>query len=888
MRASATPRFGARSRRCSRHDSATTGLRIEDALLSETPAAEPGADAQVGARFGAWRLVRLLGRGGMGDVWLAERADGAYEQRAAIKRVRAGWRPDELIARFRRERQVLARLEHPNIARLLDGGATADGEPYLAMEFVEGEPLNAWCDARRLPVRERLRLFAQVCDAVRFAHANLVIHRDLKPANILVTAAGRPVLLDFGVAKLLDHDEDAALRTRADDRLLTPEYAAPEQLRGGAITTATDVWGLGVLLHELLVGRRPFRPTGTTATEIERLVLEHEPRRPSELADGGDDAAGRAEDAARAAARATTPAALARALRGDLDAIVLNALRKEPARRYHSADQLAEDIDCHLRGLPVQARPDSARYRLGKFARRHRVGVAAGLALALSLLAFGVVATGQARRIALERDRARAEQARSERALSVLVDLFQVSDPRSVPGGDTLRVADLLRMAEQRIDRIEDQPLIRSRLWEAVASIHGSRSELQEQRAALDKALAAAREAHDDDLALRVQGDQAMLSARLEGVDVAEPLLRAWLAANRKRYGPNDEHVAEAMERLGNMSADRGQRLSLLEGALAIRRRLSPGGSIAVASSLSALGGYYAGRGEIATARRYFDQSLVLVQRLLPPDHPDRLLVRKNIAECEALVGHFAESMRMQTELVGIRRRIVGPRTTPVASSLLSIGQNLDELGRPAEAADTLAASHEILVSIFGPDAHSSVGVERYLVVALMRAGRDAEGAAHAEHALHVMAAGRYEASAEDAFLRLRLAAIEAARAHRPDPAALRPWIEVIQRKRPNAHAMIAQSLVELGSAALARPDRALPGEAAAAFARAVAVVDSFVPPSHPLFACAHCGDQLARGAPGGPGDRARLRESLAGCERWGYAPVALVARARASLAAGR
>jgi len=300
------------------------GLWVERVLLDTAGLAAPagggpeaGVDRQ-GQRIGPWRLERLLGVGGMGEVWLAARADGQFDQRAALKLVRPGWRAAQLIPRFRRERQLLARLQHPNIATLLDGGLTDDGFPYLAMEYVDGEPVTAWCAARGSSLRERLALFREICEAVRFAHAKLVVHRDLKPQNILVTASGRPLLLDFGIATLLDPEDETPALTRDEDRVLTPEHAAPEQLRGEPATTATDIWALGVLLYELLTGARPFSGQDCTPLELERRVLHEEPPPPGEVA-------------------ASRPAA--RALRGDLGRVVLKALRKEPERRFGGADE---------------------------------------------------------------------------------------------------------------------------------------------------------------------------------------------------------------------------------------------------------------------------------------------------------------------------------------------------------------------------------------------------------------------------------------------------------------------------------------------------------------------------------------------------------------------
>ena len=366
--------------------------------------------------IGPYRVDRLIGRGGMGHVYLAVRADEQYTKRVAIKVVKRGTDTDFVLGRFRRERQILAGLDHPNIARLLDGGNTNDGLPYFVMDYVEGEPITAFCARRGLSVSGRLALFRTVCGAVQFAHQNLVVHRDLKPANILVTAEGVPKLLDFGIAKLLNPDleHDATDQTVPGLRLFTPDYASPEQIRGERITTASDVYSLGVLLYELLTGHRPYRVTSRTPEEIGRQVLETEPEKPSTAVVRPLEAPG----ATTGGVVAGEPRKLRRLLTGDLDTIVLKAIRKEPHRRYASVEQLSEDVRRHLAGLPVSARKDTVGYRAGKFFRRHKTGAAAGVLVLLSLLG-GIAATSWEARIA------RQERQRAERRLQ---DVRQVAN----------------------------------------------------------------------------------------------------------------------------------------------------------------------------------------------------------------------------------------------------------------------------------------------------------------------------------------------------------------------------------------------------------------------------------------------------------------------------
>jgi non-specific serine/threonine protein kinase/serine/threonine-protein kinase len=368
------------------------------------------ASAQdMGRRIGPYRLLREIGRGGMGSVYLAARADEAYQKFVAIKLIRRGLDTDDIVRCFRSERQILASLDHPNIARLLDAGSTDDGLPYFVMEYIEGEPIDKYCDVRSLNITERLKLFQGVCAAVRYAHQNLVIHRDIKPGNVLVTKEGVPRLLDFGIAKLL------APGIAADETLtrvhpFTPEYASPEQIRGEVITTASDVYSLGVLLYVLLTGISPYHASMSSPSEIERTICEEEPERPSAVVLRGPATASSKYPAQKFVTtnREGTPERLHRRLSGDLDNIALMALRKEPSRRYASVEQCSEDITRHLADLPVIARPDTPGYRATKFIARHRTGVAT-TALVILVLMAGIIGTSWQARVA-RAERARAQQ----------------------------------------------------------------------------------------------------------------------------------------------------------------------------------------------------------------------------------------------------------------------------------------------------------------------------------------------------------------------------------------------------------------------------------------------------------------------------------------------
>lgn len=393
-------------------DSSAGDFIVEPAVIELGLGSDESADLYLGKQLASYKIISEIGHGGMGAVYLANRADASFDKPVAIKLIKRGMDTTAVLKRFVTERQILARLEHPNIATLLDGGTTADGLPYFVMEYVDGRPITEYCFLRQTPTRERLELFRKVCSAVSFAHQNLIVHRDLKPSNIVVTGDGTPKLLDFGIAKLLNPEStvDGDEATATMFRVMTPEYASPEQIRGLPITTASDVYSLGVVLYELLSGERPYKITSRSPDEVASAVLTAEPLKPSAVISGrrsgnrnGRRVSGVApETGSYQKDHEQNP----KLLRGDLDNIVLKALRKETERRYLSVQEFSEDIRRHIEGLPVTATADSFSYRIGKFVKRHRVGVLAGALMLVSLIG-GIAATSwQARRANLEREKA--------------------------------------------------------------------------------------------------------------------------------------------------------------------------------------------------------------------------------------------------------------------------------------------------------------------------------------------------------------------------------------------------------------------------------------------------------------------------------------------------
>ena len=409
---------------------------LEELLAAHDEASAPGSGSAAGRRFGAWQIGELLGRGGMAEVYLARRADGHYDQRGAIKIMPRHLLSWDYLDRFRREREILANLEHPNIARLLDGGVSESGDPFLVMEFVDGQRLDEYCDSRRLGIRERLQLFLTLCSAVESAHRSLVLHRDIKPSNVLVTAHGAVKLLDFGTARRID---GSGLETLAP---MTPSFASPEQLRGEPVTTLSDVYGLDMTLYRLLAGTLPFGPTTKSAFHTVQDMLERTPPVPSEAPDV--DPARRSE------------------LRGDLDNIVLKAIDRDPARRYSSAARLADDIGRYLERRPVEARPNTWTYRAGRFAARNRIGV---LLTGLLLLTLVVAGAG----LAIQTRQAQLEAAHSRRLADFLTHTMGLGyDTSSGPlraEGMAAHAVDVLRYAARNLERgLAGQPLLEARL----------------------------------------------------------------------------------------------------------------------------------------------------------------------------------------------------------------------------------------------------------------------------------------------------------------------------------------------------------------------------------------------------------------------------------------
>jgi eukaryotic-like serine/threonine-protein kinase len=698
-------------------------------------------DTVPAVRIGAYRVLRELGRGGMGTVYLAVRADEQFQKRVAIKIVSGGLVGEEAVRRFRRERQILASLDHANIAKLLDGGTTEDGWPYLVMEYVEGQALNLYCSSRQLSTADRLALFRIVCAAVQYAHSNLVVHRDIKPGNVLVTADGAPKLLDFGVAKLLNPEISGEPMT-ATGLALTPEYASPEQARGEPITTASDVYSLGVLLYELLTGQRPYRLKSREVLEVLRAVCEEEPQKPSTaVARTLDSAATKEVVSAAPGGEGHAPATvekLRRRLRGDLDNIILMALRKEPQRRYSSVEALSEDIRRHLAGLPVTATASTFAYRSGKFIRRHKASVAFGTLAAALVLFFGVAATVQSARlarernqVATERDRATRERDRAEKVAQFLVGLFKASQP-SVAQGRSVTARELLDTGAARTrTELGDQPDARAALLHAIGDTYMSLGANDQARPLLEEALAERRRLYPGDhtdvastlsrlgVLLHIQGD----------VDGAERLYREVLAMRRRlRGGPHPE-VASSLTALASVLRDKGK-LDAAEAmereALAIVRGAFPANSPQVLSVLNNLGLSLAAKGDLAGAEETFRQVLA-GWRSRGEKRPGVGVALENLADVLFDRQKYSEAEPMMREGLALMEELVGKDERRYAIHLTQLADLLAATERPREAEETAREAVRILRALF-PDPHPvTASAQSVLGAALADQGRHAE-----------------------------------------------------------------------------------------------------------------------------------------------------------------
>ncbi len=686
---------------------AAPALAVEEETESALPA----------TRLGSYRLIREIGAGGMSRVYLAEREGGEFEQQVAIKLLRAvGLDLDEGAIRFRAERQILASFDHPSIARVFDGGTTEAGMPYLVMEHIDGVPVTE--HAAGLALEDRLRLFIGICDAVQYAHRRLTVHRDLKPSNILVTSEGQLKLLDFGIAKLLDPAmlglDEVAPVTRTGLLLMTPEYAAPEQVRGEEVTTSTDVYALGVLLYELLTGRRPFRLAGKSASQVESAVCHEEPTRPSTAGAGDDNAEAQRER---------------RRLEGDLDTIVLKALRKEPGERYESVRALADDVGRYLAGLPIAARPATAGYRVRKFVGRNRWGVVAGLAAFLALAAFGATMAWQQSVTRRERDRALSAEAQASAINRFLVEEMLGAAAPEVAQGQEVSV---LAAAERRIKgSFEGQPRVEASVRRTLGELHLSLGQPREAEPHLLRAR---------ELFVREVGEtdpETLVTKRL----LAELVLaqghfdKAWeeasalVAAQRAALGADDPEVWKSEGLLARADMARGD-YSAAEARL---ERLvdSPVGVEPPSEARIELEGLLA---EAYTNQRRWPEVVAIARRVLAyqrqsfgPGHPELARTLMTLGNALSRDKRYAEGQASLEEALALRERVLGETHPDTLDSvhMLMLHFAQRELYPPARSYAERNA--ELVKRAYGDDHPRAIRAVEAIGVLLSRQGRHEE-----------------------------------------------------------------------------------------------------------------------------------------------------------------
>jgi serine/threonine-protein kinase len=770
------------------------------------------ASSWSGRRVGPYRLERELGSGGMGTVWLARRDDGQFERRVAVKVVRPDRPSEELLARFHHERRILASLEHPNIARLLDGGATEEGLPYLVMEHVEGEPITEHCARRGLAVGDRLALFVTVCEAVQSAHQALVVHRDLKPSNILVTPSGEVKLLDFGIAKLLERGGERGALTRTGSEPLTPAFASPEQLRGEPATTAADVYGLGVLLFRLLTERPPY-PVDRGLAETVRAVLEDPPPIPSE----------------------TVPPARRPRLAGDLDAIVLKALACEPSARYATARELADDLVRHRDGLPVAARPADWRYRLGKLLRRRRAALASTAGAVALLAGLGAL---HAARLAEERDRAEAEAAAARAVSGFVVDLFGIADP-DARQGEALSALDLLEAGRSRLASLDLPAGARAELGTALGVLYARLGRYGEAAELLETAIATRRRAETATPALAESLYELGVVRRRQGaLDDAERLHREALELRRAATPADDWAVAESTNELGLVAWERGDYAaaeSIHRETLALRRavvaeRGDP--DLDLTASLNNLGLALLNQGRPDEALPLLEELVALRRARFGAVHSRVATALGNLALAYTALARYPEAERAYRESLAQDRDLFGELHPKVAGDLVNLAAALHNQGRTEEAAELARRSLELRRELLGPDHRETLTSQSHLANQLHGLGRSAEAEALLRDAL-----GRRRAAGPldhpDAARDLRhLSGVIEDRGRLAEAEALaREALELDRRILGDEHPQTAASQLRLGDVLAARGRAA---DAAGAYRAAVTILTARYGAEHP------------------------------------------------------
>lgn len=666
----------------SAHATGALGQIVQDAANSAT-------ESPI-SRVGPYQIIQEIGRGGMGRVLLAERQDDQFEQRVAIKIV-DGVANQELLERFRSERQILAGLSHPNIATLFDGGETDDGRPYIVMEYIDGLPIDKHCDNTQLGTRERVKLFSQVCDAVQYAHQNLIIHRDIKPSNILVTRDGTPKLLDFGIAKLLQQRHQPDI-TQANARIMTPEYASPEQIKGRGVTTATDVYALGVLLYQLLTGHFPYDITSWRPYDIEKAICESLPDKPSTMVSKTREDV---DPATIGSKRSTSPTKLRKQLRGDLDNIVLVAMRKEPERRYATVSQFQTDIKNYLGNRPVSARGDDWFYRATKFIKRNKYAVTAGSLAGIFIIGQTIFYT---QRLANERDVARLQADRVAAVAEFLTSLFKAADPRNSLG-QTLSAKDLLEQGANRIQgELANQPAVRATLMTAIGESFLNMSEFEPAKTLFDGSLELNRTVHGETHSA-VYKNRMLLGSTIgyQGdLDQALEIHQDNLARLIDNPDRDNADYAAALQQLAHIQGKKGQDQaaeSSIQQAIEIYESMGNQGRRGLSSALLEYGSILRRVGRAAEEEPLLHQALAIRKQLYGDYHPDIAAVLNNMGNNLRQQSKFKEALPPTEQALRMNIALYGDQSLPVALLEANLSSYHEGMGNHSDAEALMASA---------------------------------------------------------------------------------------------------------------------------------------------------------------------------------------------------
>lgn len=659
----------------------------------------PAKKTAIPQQIGNYQVKKRIGYGGMGEVYLASRTDAKFHQNVALKLIRCGISSHEESLRFEQERAILSSLNHPNIARLLDGGISDDGRSYYVMEYIDGVPITTYCKQNKCSLEQRLALFKQVCKAVQYAHSNFIVHRDLKPDNLLVNKKGQVKVLDFGISKLLDNgvNDQTLLQTGKGMRMMSLKFAAPEQLTLEPITTATDVYALGLLLFKLLTEKNAFTLNNKSFQETEYIIRNHEAPKPSSVANKWADE-----------------------LRGDLDAIILKALRKDSSDRYDSARHLLDDIEHYQKSLPVSARLDTIPYRAKKFTKRHTIPLIFSVVIFTLISAFTLFYTT---RIAQEKHEAQLQAQKAEQVTTFLMDLFKASNPFETDG-ETITVRQLLERGEQRAESLKDQPEIQAQMFDVTGRIYRQLGEFDKSRNLLDKALELRKDHFGIQHPETVDSFDNLGLLLIETGDfvTADSLLRLALDIREKHLDPNHISMANTINTLGFVTRRMGnqaQAESLYRRSLKIRTDNLGSDHPLTIENLGSLGIALHNQGKYAETEEIFRKVLEHRKQFLGGSHPDVATSLNNLGALLMNVGRFEEAEPLFWEALNIRKNVFGKEHPSVALTMNNLAISLRDQAKYSEASDLFEEALAIRLHLMG-DQHFSVGVSKFSIAKLM------------------------------------------------------------------------------------------------------------------------------------------------------------------------